>query len=163
MARKITRADAAEVVDAEVMPEVVADPDPYPDDEPDDNSAEGDDVAEPAKAKPTPIARAACACGCGSTPVGKASKFLSGHDQRFHSAERAAGRTPKFVMSAEKRIKAAAATRARRAARLAPADEAPTLATDLAAPVAILDALPKQSGGRDSKVVARVTRVKKSA
>ncbi len=40
------------------------------------------------------VVRAPCLCGCGITPSGKTSRFVPGHDARYHSAQRAAGIHP---------------------------------------------------------------------
>jgi hypothetical protein len=54
------------------------------------------DVAKQAKANETQgtqgtePGRPACLCGCGGTPKGKKSRFVPGHDARYHSAEKKA-------------------------------------------------------------------------
>ncbi len=41
--------------------------------------------------KPEPAAtRPPCLCGCGGFPAGKKSRFIPGHDARYHSALRKA-------------------------------------------------------------------------
>ena len=49
-----------------------------------------------AKIKPTETEtttepqRDPCMCGCGDTPKGKKSRFVAGHDARYHSAQKKA-------------------------------------------------------------------------
>ncbi len=38
---------------------------------------------------PGTIGRPPCLCGCGGTPKGPKSRFIPGHDARFHAAEKA--------------------------------------------------------------------------
>ena len=41
--------------------------------------------------EPTPEpTRVPCLCGCGDTPKGKKSRFVAGHDARYHSAQKKA-------------------------------------------------------------------------
>ncbi len=42
-------------------------------------------------AEPTPEpTRAPCLCGCGESPRGKRSRFVPGHDARYHAAQKKA-------------------------------------------------------------------------
>ena len=36
------------------------------------------------------VDRAPCLCGCGGTPKGKKSRFIPGHDARYHAAQKRA-------------------------------------------------------------------------
>lgn len=36
--------------------------------------------------------RPACLCGCGGTPKGKKSRFIPGHDARWHAAQKRAAK-----------------------------------------------------------------------
>ncbi len=50
------------------------------------SEGEHDMATRKATQAPTPEVRPACLCGCGGTPKGKTSRFISGHDARYHSA-----------------------------------------------------------------------------
>ena len=78
------------------------------------------------KVKVADKAQPACKCGCGEHTKG--GQFRPGHDARYHAAQRAAGKTPTYKLSAEVRAKRAQAIRDRRATTKAP-EVASTLLT----------------------------------